>query len=435
MKKSNLYPNEYIPFTAQKDGKLPISENSFLINLCGFILASITVMLAKYYNFITDSLIMLLTFMAVLSGSIWFMEFIFRPEKSLFSQITVKRKFDLIRWSTKLLALFFIWAIMAFFYWLFPVYKDSLFILYLDTLKNYWWVLSFIGAFYFAIEDCINSNPKDAYWQLGRLLMGFRKDAKKEELIELLRGWGVKFFYLALMLPYLNQRLHWFINSDINYIFNGPYHIFEYFNEYIFFVDLAFAATGYVMTFKLFNTQIRSSEPTLFGWLVALGCYWPFWSDLWNRYYFSYFTGVSWRMVFYDSYWLYVWMFLILACEAIYSLATIALGIRFSNLTYRGLVTSGPYRFTKHPAYVFKNISWWLMSMPFLAWNHSPELAIRGTILLFCVNLIYYARAKTEENHLSHYPEYVEYALMMNEKSIFAPLAKILPFLKYKAPK
>ena len=73
--------------------------------------------------------------------------------------------------------------------------------------------------------------------------------------------------------------------------------------------------------------------------------------------------------------------------------------------------------------------------MPFLAFNNNPSLAIRGTLLLFCVNLIYYARAKTEENHLSHYPEYVEYALEMNEKSIFAPLTKILPFLKYKAPK
>ena len=43
-----------------------------------------------------------------------------------------------------------------------------------------------------------------------------------------------------------------------------------------------------------------------------------------------------------------------------------------------------------------------------------------------------YLRAKTEERHLSHYREYVEYAQMMNDKSIFRWVAKLLPFLKYK---
>ena len=127
-------------------------------------------------------------------------------------------------------------------------------------------------------------------------------------------------------------------------------------------------------------------------------------------------------------------MSMILILELVYSLATVALGLRFSNLTYRGLVTGGPYRYTKHPAYVFKNISWWLISMPFMVWGANWQLALRGCILLFGVNILYYVRAKTEENHLSHYPEYVEYALKMNEKSIFVPLVKVLPFLRYKAP-
>ena len=188
------------------------------------------------------------------------------------------------------------------------------------------------------------------------------------------------------------------------------------------------------MTLRIFNTQIRSSEPTFFGWFVALFCYPPF-NSLWH-YYLVYNTGIYWMNIFNgNKTLLYIWMFLILSCELIYSLATVALGIRFSNLTYRGLVTSGPYRFTKHPAYVFKNISWWLISMPFLVFSDNPQLAIRGTIMLLFANIIYYARAKTEENHLSHYPEYVEYALKMNQKSIFAPIAKILPFLKYTPPK
>lgn len=36
---------------------------------------------------------------------------------------------------------------------------------------------------------------------------------------------------------------------------------------------------------------------------------------------------------------------------AIYAWATIMFGGRFSNLTHRGIITNGPYPWTKHPAY------------------------------------------------------------------------------------
>ena len=68
--------------------------------------------------------------------------------------------------------------------------------------------------------------------------------------------------------------------------------------------------------------------------------------------------------------------------------------------------------------------------MPFMINN--TEEAIKACFMLIGVNVIYYLRAKNEERHLSHYPEYEEYALKMNEKSIFTGVAKILPFLKYK---
>ena len=114
-------------------------------------------------------------------------------------------------------------------------------------------------------------------------------------------------------------------------------------------------------------------------------------------------------------------------------MATVAAGIRFSNLTYRGLWNTGPYRWTKHPAYVFKNVSWWLVSLPFIA--NSGAAAVKCSLLLLGVNALYFLRAKTEEAHLSHYPEYVAYATAMNDKSIFRWCAKLLPFLKYRPPR
>ena len=66
--------------------------------------------------------------------------------------------------------------------------------------------------------------------------------------------------------------------------------------------------------------------------------------------------------------------------------------------------------------------------------NEGWTVAATHCILLLGVNFIYYQRAVTEENHLSNYPEYVEYALAMNQRSIFRPLVKYLPFLEYKVP-
>ena len=56
---------------------------------------------------------------------------------------------------------------------------------------------------------------------------------------------------------------------------------------------------------------------------------------------------------------------------AVYAWATVAFGFRFSNLTHRGILTHGPYAWTKHPAYVSKNLFWWCAVLPFLATSGS----------------------------------------------------------------
>ncbi|MFK9985585.1 DUF1295 domain-containing protein, partial [Escherichia coli] len=51
---------------------------------------------------------------------------------------------------------------------------------------------------------------------------------------------------------------------------------------------------------------------------------------------------------------------------AIYAWATVAFGFRFSNLTHRGILTHGPYAFSRHPAYLSKNLFWWISTVPVL---------------------------------------------------------------------
>jgi protein-S-isoprenylcysteine O-methyltransferase Ste14 len=70
------------------------------------------------------------------------------------------------------------------------------------------------------------------------------------------------------------------------------------------------------------------------------------------------------------------------------------------NLTYRGVITHGPYRLTRHPAYVAKNLFWWSVSLPFLSPTGSMVDCIRNTAILAMVSAVYWWRAKTEERHL-----------------------------------
>ena len=112
---------------------------------------------------------------------------------------------------------------------------------------------------------------------------------------------------------------------------------------------------------------------------------------------------------------------------AIYAWATVVFGIRFSNLTYRGVLTNGPYRFTRHPAYLSKNLFWWCSVMPFLVTSGSPIDAVRNTFFLLMVNAIYYWRARTEEAHLlAEDPKYREYYEWMEQYGLVtAPLARL----------
>ena len=337
------------------------------------------------------------------------------------------------RVAIKLVGLIATFAFLGFLYWLLPEYKKPLY-------ERYWTLLSYgipllmlLAIPYFWLMDSRMKAPDDAYLEMGHLAL-FRWKGLDIGLIgRHLRNWLVKGFFLPLMFVYLGGNAQTIVTYDFSKM-NSFIDFYDYMYNFLFFGDLIYAAVGYAMTFRIFDTHIRSSEPTFRGWMVALVCYAPFWQGVFYANYFAYDDNFFWGHWLADYAGLKImWGCLIMLLIVVYSTATICLGYRFSNLTYRGLVTNGPYRFTKHPAYVSKNLSWWLISVPFI--SHEGVLAaISHSCLLLGVNLIYYLRARTEEAHLSHYPEYVQYGLYMNEHSLFAPLTKFLPFLKYQAP-
>lgn len=173
----------------------------------------------------------------------------------------------------------------------------------------------------------------------------------------------------------------------------------------IFIVDCGFAIVGYLSESRWLGNKTRSVEPTGLGWACAIFCYPPFNNILGT--YVPFGNGKQWLTpdaVFFGvrgEIWLLVVRGLIIAFFTVYAAATVAFGAKFSNLTNRGIVARGPYRFIRHPAYTCKCIAWWLEQLHVM--NPQTALALVG----LCG--VYALRAWTEERHLSQDPEYVAY--------------------------
>lgn len=341
---------------------------------------------------------------------------------------------SLSRTAVKYLGLLASAALAGIAYWLFPEYRDPKYAPYFDLLRRTVapWLLLAIPYFY--LVDGRMREPRDGYWHLGMAVLLKWDKVDRAVLVQHLLGWTIKGFFLALMVSFLCNDLRWLSLVDFGAMSSfSP--LYEFLYRGIFLVDVGLATLGYVMAFRVTDTHLRSSEPTMLGWLVAIVCYDPFWTVI-DRSYLPYGTGHPWGVWLAARPALYaVWGSGILILSGIYVWATVAFGARFSNLTHRGIITSGPYRFTKHPAYIAKNLSWWMISVPFLPRGTLGDTIARCAMLAL-VNLIYFMRARTEEWHLSRDPTYVTYAVWMEHHGLLRFIRRI-PVLRhagYRSP-
>jgi protein-S-isoprenylcysteine O-methyltransferase Ste14 len=328
------------------------------------------------------------------------------------------RALDLIRVGRKLVGFWVTVAALAAAYGLLPVYADSSFDPFREATLAVLPALVIAAPFYIAYVDCRQADPDDPYLQLSALLAGVRPD-DWTPLRQHALGWIVKGFFLPLMFGY--------VTSGLLNLWSGPLipplgdfeAIFNRLIDLFYLLDVLLAGIAYTLTLRLLGSHIRSVEPTVFGWAVCLFCYPPF-NTVTGQFLPYDQDGLYWGKVFAPVPALYVlWGSTILALVCIYMWSTAAFGLRFSNLTHRGIITSGPYRWSKHPAYISKNLSWWLISVPFIAGAGWAQ-AVQSCILLGGVNLIYFLRARTEERHLSRDPSYRDYAGFIARRGLFA---------------
>jgi protein-S-isoprenylcysteine O-methyltransferase Ste14 len=336
------------------------------------------------------------------------------------------------RVATKLLGLLVTLAPFAVAYWAIPEYGGTFYDPFYGTLKRFGFALLAVAVAYVWLVDGRMKLPCDVYWQLGRLVLGSRRDANGAEIANHYRGWLVKAYFLALFCVWDTDGTHAILVYPLTGASWSSLRVYDFVYNGILYVDVLMATVGYTMTFRAIDTHIRSAEPTMTGWVVALFCYEPFFSFFERQYVHYGDQGFESWLAPYPTFRT-IWGGVSLALLTVYVLATVAFGVRFSNLTHRGILTNGPYRFSKHPAYVAKNLSWWMSSVPFVS-TAGVSTAIKHCLLLGAVNFIYFMRAKTEERHLSRDPTYVAYATWMNEHGVLAFIGRRLPIFRYRAP-
>lgn len=274
--------------------------------------------------------------------------------------------------------------------------------------------LLFIGSIpYILWLDRKLVEPKnDGAWAFGAWLMGMGVP-DRELIYNHLRSWAVKAFFLAFMLAIVPPGFGDFIRADTSALLHNPVALANWLITFMFVMDVAFATVGYVLTVKPLDAHIRSATPYAAGWVAALICYPPFilmgqggpldyhpGTAEWTHWYAGHPVLLAANGV------------VLVGLTAIYAWATIAFGFRFSNLTHRGILTHGPYAFSRHPAYLSKNLFWWLSTIPFFTTGSVVDAA-RATILMGVVAGVYYWRAKTEEWHLGADPAYRAYSEWM----------------------
>jgi protein-S-isoprenylcysteine O-methyltransferase Ste14 len=190
---------------------------------------------------------------------------------------------------------------------------------------------------------------------------------------------------------------------------------------FAFAVDLAFALAG--CTFATRST-LFSTQPRLIGWVVCLICYPPFLA-FWDEYHRVGNKQGSWPTLLTWDPLAVVGGILMAACLVLYISATVAFGFRFSNLTNRGVITTGPYRLMKHPAYFAHVANAWIVTFLLFPTAGLP-VSLHTMTIPVVFTVIYWLRAITEEQHLSENNQYREYATWIAEQGLLARLKKSL---------
>lgn len=335
----------------------------------------------------------------------------------------------------KLVGLWATWGLLAAFYALARWYWSGTYLFAMEVLSLAVWPLVILSVPYVIWLDRYLVEPRDGCFHFGVFVTGAgvigREQWDGSQIAKHWRAWAIKGFFGAFMISILPPGFAQIVEADPAQLLGKPAEIVLLLVTALFVIDVQIGTVGYLLTLRPLDSHIRSGNPFLAGWLAALLCYPPF---VWGI------IGPDNQILSYEyatpgwAHWfagntplLWAWGALLVFLTGIYAWATVVFGVRFSNLTYRGVLTNGPYRFTRHPAYLSKNLFWWASVLPFMVTGGSLLEAARNCVFLLVVGAIYYGRARTEEAHLlAEDPRYRDYHAWMDDHGLItAPLARL----------
>lgn len=268
-----------------------------------------------------------------------------------------------------------------------------------DPLYIYFLTLNF-PVLYFLVRP---RPSHDKYWHLMLAVFSLMPGQKNRDGTPDFRLARTAFLSLCVKAFFAPLLTSWTISNFQHFFyifghFSGSFDNLEHLIIHsLISIDVIIFGVGYLTELPQLKNEIKSVEPTILGWAVCLACYPPFNEVSFLP--FEYPSSADWHPQLGTLGYMAAHVAVILLWT-IYVWATVALGFKSSNLTNRGIVTSGPYRFIRHPAYISKVLLWFIegVVMAKLSFGYLAAAAI-----------IYFLRAWTEERHLSADPAYVEY--------------------------
>jgi protein-S-isoprenylcysteine O-methyltransferase Ste14 len=328
-------------------------------------------------------------------------------------------------------------------FWLFPEYHSYKYFAYIEEAVPIFLVfflpVSFLGIL---AAELFVGTEKDAEYFFGKLFFLDLENINWGKVKTGILEWVIRLFFLTLnflaaVLLISNFRLGNPLTLGVDFL-TSVLSILGILYLLIIFTILP----GYIFSSRLINTQVKKIDLTMLGWMATFVCYPPFF-DLLGKEYLNY-TGVvmqntgqqAWYYfgspvpIFGVPIFLYLLAFIIIISEIIHLWGESTMNIHSSNLTNRGIVTGGPYKFTKHPVYVSKCVGWFFIALPFLSGENILD-SLRITVLFFGVVGLYMLRAYSEEKLLATDLNYVKYALWIDENGLFSFLQKFLPFTSF----
>lgn len=279
--------------------------------------------------------------------------------------------------------------------------------IFLDDYISIFLLVFLATPFFVIFSEKISPSPNDEYHLLGFNIIKNNKLIWKENG-DFIRSIIVRSIFIPFMYSWSVQAIEG-IKSSVN-----ASDLFNFLFAFGLSIDLMIALSGYLFSSKIFNNSILSTNKNWLAWLACLICYPPLNFILHNVKKQT--DSLIWSDFFSPEkpfFWIYG--AILSLCWFVYWWSSYCFGIKFSNLSWKGLVETGPYRIFKHPAYLFKNIYWWLYTIPFFGVTSMLDGLINILALTF-VSAIYYLRAKTEEQHLQQFSEYRSYSRKINHK-------------------